>query len=110
MTKTLYQRLGGVDRIDALAKDVINLHLANPALKSRLEQTVDCAELERAVAQYFCAGTGGPQTYTGGDVLWAHRKMKFNEQELVSAMDDVRSAMTRNGYRLALQNDALAIL
>jgi hemoglobin len=110
MTRSLYQRLGGAQRIDALAKDVIDLHRVNPALKSRLAQTVDCTELERAVAQYFCADTSAPQSYTGVDVLWAHRKMKFNDQELVTAMDDVRFAMTRNGYRLAVQNDALAIL
>jgi len=56
------------------------------------------------------SGTGGPQTYTGKDVLAAHKHMNIDEQELVSAIDDVMTAMTKNGYEQAEKNDILAIL
>lgn len=110
MSATLYERLGGVERITALAKDLIELHMTNPRIKTRFEQVKDRAKLERNTIDFICAGSGGPQTYTGKDVLSAHRHMNIDEQELVSAIDDMMTAMTKNGYEQAEKNDVLAIL
>ena len=110
MSATLYQRLGGVERITALAKDLVELHYTNPLLKTRFEQIKDRARFERNVADFICAGTGGPQTYTGKDVLSAHKHMNIDERELISAIDDAMTAMTRNGYEQAEKNEVLAIL
>lgn len=110
MAATLYERLGGVERIAALARDLLELHMTNPLIKTRFEQVKDRARLEQNTIDFICAGTGGPQTYKGKDVLSAHRHMNINEQELVAAIDDVMTAMTRNGYGQAEKNDVLAIL
>ncbi|MDA8259372.1 MAG: group 1 truncated hemoglobin [Betaproteobacteria bacterium] len=110
MSATLYERLGGVERITTLAKDLVELHYTNPLLKTRFEQIKDRAKFERNVADFICAGTGGPQSYTGKDVLSAHRHMNIDERELVSAIDDAMTAMTKNGYGQAEKNDVLAIL
>lgn len=110
MPATLYERLGGVERISTLAKDVIELHMTNPLIKTRFEQVKDRAQLERNTIDFICAGSGGPQSYKGKDVLSAHRHMNIDEQELVSAIDDVMTAMTKNGYEQAEKNDVLAIL
>lgn len=110
MTSTLYQRLGGVERISKFAKDLVELHMTNPLLKTRFEQVKDRGQLERNISDFICAGTGGPQTYTGKDVLSAHKHMNIDEQELISAIDDVMTAMTKNGYEQAEKNDILAIL
>jgi hemoglobin len=110
MPATLYERLGGVERITALAKDLVELHYTNPLLKTRFEQIKDRAQFERNVADFICAGTGGPQTYSGKDLLSAHRHMNIDERELISAMDDAMTAMTKNGYEQAEKNDILAIL
>ncbi|MBU0637223.1 MAG: group 1 truncated hemoglobin [Planctomycetes bacterium] len=110
MAATLYERLGGVERISALARDLIKLHLSNPLLKTRFEQVKDLDRLERNTIDFICAGTGGPQTYQGKDVLSAHRHMNISEQELVAAIDDAMTAMAMNGYEQAEKNDVLAIL
>jgi hemoglobin len=110
MSTSLYQRLGGVERISQLARDVVALHYANPLLKTRFEQVKDRAKLEQNTIDFICAGTGGPQTYSGKDVLAAHKHMNIDEQELVAAIDDVMAAMTKNGYEQAEKNDILAIL
>lgn len=110
MTSSLYQRLGGVERISKFAKDLVELHMTNPLLKTRFEQVKDRGQLERNISDFICAGTGGPQTYTGKDVLSAHKHMNIDEQELISAIDDVMTAMTKNGYEQAEKNDILAIL
>jgi hemoglobin len=110
MSTSLYERLGGVERIGKLAKDLIDLHLANPLIKTRFEQVKDRGKLEQNTIDFICAGSGGPQTYTGKDVLSAHKHMNIDEQELVAAIDDMLAAMTRNGYGQAEKNDVLAIL
>ena len=110
MSSTLYERLGGVDRISKLALDIVALHYNNPLIKTRFEQVKDRGQLERNISDFICAGTGGPQTYSGKDVLSAHKHMNIDERELVSAIDDVMAAMTKNGYAQAEKNDILAIL
>ena len=110
MSATLYERLGGVERITVLARDLVELHFTNPLLKTRFGQIKDRAMFERNVADFSCAGTGGRQSYIGKDVLSAHRHMNIDERELVSAIDDAMTAMTMNGYAQAEKNDILAIL
>lgn len=110
MAATLYERLGGVERITTLARDLIELHMTNPLIKTRFEAVQDRARLEQNTIDFICAGSGGPQAYKGKDVLSAHRHMNIDEQELIAAIDDVMTAMTRNGYEQAEKNEVLAIL
>ena len=110
MSASLYERLGGVERISKLALDIVALHYDNPLIKTRFEQVKDRGQLERNIRDFICAGTGGPQSYGGKDVLGAHKHMNIDERELVSAIDDVMTAMARNGYEQAEKNDILAIL
>lgn len=110
MSSTLYERLGGVERISKLAMDIVDAHYNNPLIKTRFEHVKDRGQLERNISDFICAGTGGPQAYAGKDVLAAHKHMNIDERELVSAIDDVMAAMTKNGYEQAEKNDILAIL
>lgn len=110
MSATLYERLGGEERIDRLALDLVANHYRNPLFKTRFEAIKDRAAFERHVTEFICMGTGGPQTYTGKDVLSAHKHMNINERELVSAIDDMVAAMTKNNYDQTEINEMVAIL
>ena len=110
MAASLYDRLGGEQRIRQLVADAVDNHYANPLIKMRFEKIADRATAERHLCEFFCAGSGGPQTYTGKDMLSAHRGMNINEQELVAAIDDVLAAMTKNGYGDAEKNEVVAVL
>lgn len=110
MAGTLYERLGGEDRIRRLVADVVDNHYRNPLIRTRFEKVADRAALERHVVEFVCAGTGGPQAYTGKDLVSTHRHMNVNEQELIAAMDDIVGAMTKNGYGDAEKNEMVAIL
>ncbi|HEY2927956.1 group I truncated hemoglobin [Piscinibacter sp.] len=110
MPATLYERLGGEERIKRLAADIIDNHYRNPLIRSRFEKVSDRAALERHSVEFLCAGSGGPQTYTGRDLVSAHKGMNVSEQELVAAIDDILAAMTKNGYDQAEKNEVVAIL
>jgi hemoglobin len=110
MPASLYERLGGEERIRRLITDIVDNHYRNPLIRSRFEKVSNRAALERHSVEFLCAGIGGPQTYTGKDLVSAHKGMNVSEQELVAAIDDILAAMTKNGYDQTEKNDVVAIL
>lgn len=109
-TTTLYQRLGGADGIARLVDDVIAAHLANPIVKTRYENVKDMEHVKRVSREFFCAGAGGPEKYTGKDMLAAHKGMNISEQEYLAVMDDIVGAMNKHKLGEDTKNDVVAIL
>ena len=110
MTTTLYQRLGGADGIARIVDDVFAAHLDNPIVKARFEYIKDMEHAKRMAREFFCAGSGGPEPYTGKDMLAAHKGMNISEQEYLEVMDDIVGAMNKNKLDEATKNDVIAIL
>ena len=109
-TAPLYERLGRREGITRITKDLMKIHLANPLVKTRYESSEDLARVERRAVEFFCAGSGGPETYSGKDMLSTHRGMNISEQEFVSVVDDVMAALEKNDVDTPTRNDVLAIL
>ena len=110
MTTTLYQRLGGANGIARLVDDVIAAHLDNPIVKTRFENIKDMEHAKRMAREFFCAGSGGPETYTGRDMLATHKGMNISEQEFLAVTDDIVGAMNKNGIEEDAKKDVIAIL
>ncbi len=108
-TASLYERLGRREGITRITRDLIEIHLANPLVKTRFENIEDPARFERRVIEFFCAGSGGPETYSGRDMVSTHRGMNISEQEFISVVDDAMAALEKNGIDLPTRNDVLAI-
>jgi hemoglobin len=77
---SLYERLGRRAGIDGIVRDVIAAHLANPLIKTRYEGVQDFDRLHRVSVEFFCAGSGGPEPYTGRDMISSHKGMNISEQ------------------------------
>ena len=110
MPATLYERLGGEERIKQLIADAVDNHYRNPLIRTRFEKIADRATAERHLFEFFCVGSGGPQAYTGKDLVSSHKGMNISEQEFIAAIDDMLAAMTKNGYDQTEKNDVVAIL
>jgi len=109
-TTTLYDRLGRRDGITQITRALIKNHLANPLVSNRYSQIKDMDRVERNVIDFFCAGAGGPESYTGKDMLGTHRGMNISEQEFVSVIDDAMAALETCGVDAPVRNEVLAIL
>ena len=109
-TTTLYQRLGGAEGIARLVDDLVAAHLSNPIIKTRFENIKDLDHAKQMAREFFSAGSGGPQAYTGKDMLAAHKGMNISEQEYLAAMDDIVGAMNKNGIDEDAKKDVIAIL
>jgi len=103
---TLYQRLGGVDSIRAIANTILDKHLANPVVKKRYVDSVR-EELIPKLVDFLGEGTGGPQKYTGKDMLTAHRGMNVSEQEFLAVLDDIMEALEEHGVGEREQQELL---
>ncbi|MCB2213132.1 group 1 truncated hemoglobin [bacterium] len=108
--ESLYNRLGAEEGITTLVNDVVDLHFANPKIATRFEIAEDVEHSKRMLVEFFCAGSGGPQEYTGRDMLTTHKGMNISEEEYMSAIDDVFSAMDKNNIGEEEKKDVLSIL
>jgi hemoglobin len=110
MSKTLYERLGGADGIARLVDDAVDAHLNNPIVKTRFENAEDIEHAKRMSVEFFCAGSGGPESYTGRDMLTTHKGMNISEQEFMEVVDDILGAMDKNQLGDEEKKDVLAVL
>lgn len=106
--KSLYERLGGEEKIRTIATSIFDNHVNNDAVKARYADS-DRDEVIRLVTEFVCAGTGGPQSYTGKDMLEAHRGMNISEQEYMAVLDDILAALEANGVGQREQEELLMI-
>lgn len=110
MSTSLYDRLGGAPGIAALVDDVMTAHLANPVVQSRFQNIKDLEHAKKMAREFFCAGSGGPEAYTGRDMLTTHRGMNISEQEYLAVVDDIMAALEKHRIDEATRKDVLAIL
>ena len=59
MAETLYQRLGGAERIASIIDNALDRHAVNEVLAPRFRGK-DLAKLKKLGTQFFCSGIGGP--------------------------------------------------
>ncbi|MCV0437576.1 MAG: group 1 truncated hemoglobin [Hydrogenophaga sp.] len=108
-TTSLYDRLGRHEGITRITRTLIGNHMANPLVSIRYAGR-DMKKVEQRVIEFFCAGAGGPETYTGQDMLATHKGMNISEQEFVAVIDDAMAALESNGIDATTRNDVLTIL
>jgi len=109
MTETLYERLGGTEGCNQIANDLIDIHLANPAISPRYVDS-DPAALKNGAATFFIAGTGGPSVYEGKNMLDTHRGMNISGEEFLAVLDDAIQALQKNNVGQREQEEVLFIL
>lgn len=109
MATSLYERLGGEQGIDRIVGDLLAFHLKNPVIQKRFEHA-DLANARRMGTQFFCAGSGGPQAYTGKDMRKAHAGMNISGDEFVAMLDDALAALEKNQIDKATKDEVLGIL
>jgi hemoglobin len=79
-------------------------------IRTRFAHVEDLEHLKKMARDFFGAGSGGPETYTGRDMLAAHQGMNISEQEYLAVMDDIMKALGNQGIDDDTKKDVLAIL
>lgn len=107
--RSLYERLGGRERIEQITEDVWLNHISNPDVSPRYAES-DAEAVKGRVTEFVCWGTGGPEDYEGKTMLDAHRTMNITHREFMAVIDDVMRALEKNDVGAAEQNELLGLL
>lgn len=94
---SLFDRLGGEEKIHELTREIMRLHTVNPAIH-HLVDDVDAKKVAYRVAQFMISGTGGPQVYEGPTLTESHVALKLTNADFLSAGGDVIQAMKNMEY------------
>lgn len=99
-TASLYQKLGGAKGISAIVNDVVAAHLENPVIRARFLPYLEDMDKVQVIKRHFCEflgmGCGGPEVYTGRDMLTVHRGMNISNEEYMAAVDDIMLVLDRH--------------
>ncbi len=108
---SLYERLGASEGIRNIISDVVDNHLANPAVSPRFKNMkLTPEELKTSAGSFFIVGTRGPDDYQGKDMLATHKGMNISANEFMAVLDDILAALSKNEVGQREQEEVLFIL
>ena len=106
---TLYKRLGGKEAITAVVDDFVGNVAGDARINRRFAKT-DIPHLKSSLVDQICAGTGGPCTYTGGDMKSVHRGMRIREEEWNALVEDLVKSLDKFKVPAREKGELLGVL
>ena len=91
-TKSLYDRLGRGDAINAITESWVARVGGDDRANKKFART-DIARLKKEVADQLCEATGGPCTYTGRSMRTTHDGMQVTAGEFEVVMQHLEAAL-----------------
>lgn len=108
-TKSLYDRLGGGDAINALTESWVARVGGDDRANGKFVRT-DIDRLKKEVVDQLCEATGGPCTYTGRSMLETHRGMKVTAGEYEVVMQHLGATLDEFNIPKAEQDELVGLL
>lgn len=95
-TESLYDRLGGRDKIHEIVVEIVRRHNVNEPLLSVMKN-VNQKRLIDNVTDFLVVGSGGPGEYHGLNMTDAHEHLKLTNEHFLAAGSDVMASMKTKG-------------
>jgi hemoglobin len=92
--KPLYDRLGGKPAITAVVDEFVGNVAADNRINGRFANA-NIPRLKQMLVDQICQGTGGPCTYSGRDMMSAHRGMNISDAEFGALVEDLVKALDK---------------
>lgn len=109
LTMTLYQRLGGLDTIQAVVDDLMVRVAADSRINARFARA-NIPLLKRRLVDQICQATGGPCSYMGLDMKTAHAGMGITNAEFDALVEDLAASLDKFRVGEVEKNELLALL
>lgn len=103
---TLYEQLGGMEKLELIANNFVNEIAFNEEIYSYFEETNIERFTEKLVEQ-LCVMSNGPCTYTGDSMAQVHGGMQITENHFNLTVDLFIAAMDKAEVPHRLQNQLL---
>ena len=106
---SLYERLGGRDKIAAAANEIVDA-VSHDARTKRTFDGIKLAPLKLMVADHLCAVAGGPCTYRGETMTVAHTGLAITDEEFDVMGSFVDAAFAHQGVAIVDRRELEALL
>src|SRR5690349_23329041 len=107
--KSLYDRLGGADAIDALTESWVARVGGDDRANGKFVRT-DIERLKKEIVDQLCQATGGPCTYTGRSMLETHAGMKVTAGEFEVVMQHLGATLDELNVPKTEQDELVDLL
>ena len=108
-TKSLYDRLGGLDAIEAVVESWVARVGGDDRANGKFART-DIARLKKEIVDQLCEATGGPCTYTGRSMLETHAGMKVTAGEFEVVMQHLGATLDEFNVPKTDQDELVALI
>jgi hemoglobin len=108
-TKSLYDRLGGLDAINALTESWVARVGADDRANGKFART-DIPRLKKEIADQLCEATGGRCAYTGRSMRDTHAGMKTTAGEFVVVMQHLGATLDELNIPQPEQDELVALI
>lgn len=106
---TLYQRLGGLNAIQAVVDDFVTRVAADSRINARFANA-NIPLLKRRLVDQICLATGGHCSYMGLDMKTAHAGMGITNAEFDALVEDLAATLDKFRVGETEKNELLALL
>lgn len=106
---SLYQAFGEKAGLTELVED-FHVRLLADARMGPHFKPANARNIKEQLVDQFCAMTGGPCVYKGGDMKSAHSNLDINKGDFNALVEVLQQAMDAKGIAFATQNKLLARL
>jgi len=107
--RNLYERLGGQDGIEAL----VDALLVNIGADSRVKHyfnNLDQVRFKTNNVAFLCEKTGGPCTYTGGEIKRVHKSLQVPSEDFDAMMEDIGKTLDEKGVAEADKKELIDLM
>lgn len=108
-TKSLYDRLGGGDAINALTESWVARVGGDDRANGKFART-DIPRLKKEIADQLCEATGGPCAYTGRSMRETHAGMQTTAGEFDVAMQHLGATLDELNIPQPEQDELVALI
>ena len=94
-TKSLYERLGGNAAITAVIADFVDENVAKDARINKFFAKTDLTNLKKLLVEFVASATGGPEKYTGRDMVAAHKGLEITMADFNALVEDLVKSLDK---------------
>ena len=106
---SLYERLGGLDAINAVIDSFVARCAADDRINPKFERT-DIPRLKKMLVDQVCEATGGPCTYAGRSMRETHDGMGVTAGEFDALVEDLVATLDEFDVPKEEQDEVLTVL
>jgi len=106
---SLYERLGGLDSINAVVDSFVGRCAADDRINRKFERT-DVPRLKKMLVDQVCEAAGGPCTYIGRSMRQTHEGMRVTAGEFDALVEDLVATLDEFEVPKAEQDELLGLL